>query len=189
MFEGSANLSVNPLILLLPMEARCYVFALAVARVFLWGPAGFPHPERSAMERVPEVEKLVEALVDGIRRGDATAVLEMVSPNVTVVGGTDDGEWWRGDAVAPAIRAQLEASGGFDVTVASPQAFGDGSFCVFEDLPTMSALQGRCSAPPPGQRTYGRASAQLRWRSVSGYLLQVGSPGRAPSRWSGGAVT
>ena len=92
---------------------------------------------------------------------------------MTVFGGTDDGEWWRGyDEVAPAIRAQLEASGGFDVTVASPRAFGDGSLSVFEDLPVMKT--------PDGQSFTARLTGAARledgqWRIVQLHL-SLGTP-------------
>jgi ketosteroid isomerase-like protein len=96
------------------------------------------------MERISEVEELVEVLADGLRQGDVGAVLETMSPDVTMICGTDEREWWTGyDAVARAVREQLEASGGLDITTGSPRAFGDGGLSVFDDSLVLKTPDGQ----------------------------------------------
>lgn len=96
------------------------------------------------MQRMPEVEDLVEALADGMRRGDVDAVLALVSNDVTMMSGTDESEWWTGyDAVTSALQGQLEAGGGFDITTGAPRAFGEGGLSVFDDQPVMTSPEGQ----------------------------------------------
>jgi ketosteroid isomerase-like protein len=85
------------------------------------------------MERNAEVEAVVNELLDAMKRGDAGAVDAMLAEEMSAVIGTDDEEWWDGrDAASAAIRAQLEAMGGFPVAVEQVRGYGQDGFGWFE---------------------------------------------------------
>jgi ketosteroid isomerase-like protein len=85
------------------------------------------------MDRNTEIEAVVNEMLDAMKRGDAGAVDAMLADEVSAVIGTDDEEWWEGrDAASAAIRAQLEATGGFPLAVEHVRGYGDDRFGWFE---------------------------------------------------------
>jgi hypothetical protein len=103
------------------------------------------------MDRNAGVEAVVDGMLDAMKRGDAGAVDAMLADEVSAVIGTDDEEWWEGrDVASAAIRAQLEAMGGFPLAVEHVRGYGDGGFGWFEVRGSMAVEDGPVSVRMTG---------------------------------------
>jgi ketosteroid isomerase-like protein len=98
------------------------------------------------MERNADVEAAATAMLEAMQRGDAVAAGSLLASDVSAVVGTDDGEWWEGrDASSAAIAAQLEASGGFPLTIEHLRGYGAEAFGWFEARGSMAVDDGSVS--------------------------------------------
>ncbi len=95
------------------------------------------------MQRSPEVEAVVIAMLEAMKSGNADVAAAGLSEDLTTAIGTDAEEWWEGyDTSARAFRAQLEASGGLpiDLTdILGYQLDGIGWFEARGSLPVENA--------------------------------------------------
>lgn len=116
------------------------------------------------MQRNAEIEALVTATIEAMRRGDADTGAAALSEDLSVIIGTDEQEWWEGyDASARAFRAQLEASGGLPLEVSQLSGYaleGVGWFEMRGSIP----VEGQ---PPVGVRMTGVLRREPQgWRFV-----------------------
>ncbi len=103
------------------------------------------------MERSTEVEAAATAMLDAMQRGDAAAAGGLMAGDVSAVIGTDDGEWWEGrDASTAAMAAQLEATGGFPLTIEHLRGYGAEGFGWFEGRGSMAVDDGSVSVRMTG---------------------------------------
>jgi ketosteroid isomerase-like protein len=124
------------------------------------------------MERNEDVEAAVDSMLDAMKRGDAGAADALMAGDVSVVIGTDDGEWWDGrDRSTAAIRAQLEATGGFALTVDQLRGYGGDGFGWFEVRGSMAAADGSV----PIRMTGALRSEPDGWKFVQ-FHASVGIP-------------
>jgi len=104
------------------------------------------------MHRNAEIEDAVTQLLQALRKGDADAATTGISEELTVMIGTDDEEWWEGyDASVEAVRAQLDASGGFPIETFEVRGYALGEVGWFEVKGTI-AIEAQ---PPFGVRMTG----------------------------------
>ena len=124
------------------------------------------------MERNADVEAAVDSMLDAMKRGDAGAAETLMADDVSVVIGTDDGEWWDGrDRATAAIRAQLEATGGFPLSVDQLRGYGGEGFGWFEVRGSMVAED----RPVPVRMTGALHQEAVGWRFVQ-FHASVGIP-------------
>lgn len=96
------------------------------------------------MKRYTEVDDLMRELYDGLRRADLDTVTGTISRQDGLVWiGTDPQEWWTGhDTMVEVFRAQLEATGGFDLVGGHPVSYGDGDIAWAADQPAIRLPDG-----------------------------------------------
>lgn len=121
------------------------------------------------MERSSDVETVVRRMYEGIRRGDADAVIELVAEDGVVFVGTDADDWWRDDldALHAAIREQLGTTEGFDMFDEDPVCYSDGDFAWFSDQPSIRLPDG---AVVPMRQTGALRRLDGEWRIVLSHL-------------------
>lgn len=84
------------------------------------------------MQRSAEVEQSIQAVIEAMRSGDADGFSGWLSHDLTEMIGTDDTEWWDSyDATVAAEKAQMEATGGFEVAADSVQGYAVGDIGWF----------------------------------------------------------
>src|SRR2546429_261504 len=98
-----------------------------------------------AMNSSADIESVVREFYDAMKRGDSTAISQLIAPKDEVLFiGTDPGEWWEGHGVATsAMAAQLEAmGGGIELVGGSPSAYESGDVGWFADRPSFRLPDG-----------------------------------------------
>lgn len=121
------------------------------------------------MERSQSAEATVRRMYEAIRVGDAESVVDLVAEDGVVFVGTDADDWWRNDpdALHAAIRAQLEAADGFDITDADPVCYSDGDFAWFSDQLSIRLPDGTVV---PMRQTGALRRLGSEWRIVLSHL-------------------
>jgi hypothetical protein len=89
------------------------------------------------MEHCADVEDLVTDFYGRMRAADSAGLEELLAGGeASLLIGTDPQEWWSGsDAITRAYQSQLDATGGFPIEAASPEAWSEGSVACFADRP------------------------------------------------------
>lgn len=124
------------------------------------------------MERNADVEAAVDSMLDAMKRGDAGAADALMADHVSVVIGTDEGEWWDGrDRATAAIRGQLEATGGFPLSIDHLRGYGGDGFGWFEVRGSMAAEDGSI----PMRMTGALHQEAGSWKFVQ-FHASVGTP-------------
>src|SRR5579859_3598234 len=122
-----------------------------------------------AVERSSEVEGVVQQMYDAMRNGDGDAAVGLMADGDGVLFvGSDPAEWWQGSRqVSAAFRAQLEASGGFDMITSGPVGCASGGVGWFADHPTLRLPDG---TEVPMRLTGVVLRDGPSWRIVQGHL-------------------
>ena len=97
------------------------------------------------MERSKELEDLTQELFEMFVTGDSSVVDRAVSTDDTsVVIGTDPREWWRGEEIARAFKAQADelSQAGVKFNMQDLAAFSDGDLGVVSARPAFTTPGG-----------------------------------------------
>jgi ketosteroid isomerase-like protein len=122
-----------------------------------------------AMGRSSEVERTVLEMYDAMRKGDGDAAVALIGDGDGVLFvGSDPAEWWQGSGpVSVAFRAQLEASGGFEMVTSGPLGLASGDVGWFADHPALRLADG---TEIPMRLTGVVLREGSAWRIVQGHL-------------------
>jgi ketosteroid isomerase-like protein len=122
------------------------------------------------MQRSPEMESVLREFYDGMKRGDAGAVGDLVAAGDEVLCiGTDPVEWWEGhDKTVQVWKEQMDAmGGGIELVGGNPRAYESGDVGWFQDRPSF-LLPGGSEVPT---RLTGVATRQGgRWKLVQVHI-------------------
>jgi hypothetical protein len=97
------------------------------------------------MQRDPELVAFVERMYDVFATGSPDVVAGMIASDPEVLGiGTDPAEWWVGDAVEGAFRAQMPQmhAAGMRFRAGAIQAYREGSIGWVADQPALEMPDG-----------------------------------------------
>ena len=96
------------------------------------------------MKQSAQIRDMLVQFYDGFSRGDAAALLDLISSEEGVLTiGTDPQEWWdERDKLRRAFEAQMKELGGARLVAGNPQGYEEGTVGWASDRPTIRMADG-----------------------------------------------